>query len=105
MSTSAAPRPRHRLNAEALHLLPPVKKHETAPVEVLEGLVTSRTLEKIFRRGGLTILHWRQEQGLPFVKVPGDARDTIRFRIEAVKKWAKAHNKRMFDPNTDGSAS
>ena len=63
-------------------------------VEILEGLVTTQYLCKLFQRSPLTIFMWRSREGLPYVRVPGAARDTIRYRLEAVLEWARGKGKR-----------
>lgn len=71
----------------------PAKERVPEVVEHLSGLVTSAFLEKMFNRKGLTIMIWRQREGLPYVRITGDGRDTIRFRYEAVLAWATVTGK------------
>lgn len=64
--------------------------------EVLSGFVTEGYLRKLFKRGGLTINLWRRDKALPFVRIPGDGRDAIRYRLDEVKQWAKENDKRVY---------
>jgi len=65
-------------------------------VRVIEDYVTSGYLCKFFKRSSLTIHHWRARKGLPYVRFPGDSRDTIRYVIDEVISWAKANDIQMF---------
>lgn len=56
--------------------------------EVLTGLMTTGEVARLFNRDKQTVNVWRREKGLPFVRIPGDARDTIRYRRAAVLEWA-----------------
>ena len=68
---------------------------EGPAVEILDGLIATQYLCDLFKRSPLTILTWRTRKGLPYVSVPGAARDTIRYRLEAVLKWAREKGKRV----------
>ena len=67
--------------------------------EMLDSLVTVGYLKKLFRRGDLTILSWRQKHGLPHIRIKGDARSAIRYNLTEVLAWARANRKRVFPVN------
>lgn len=43
----------------------------------------------------MTIFTWRRDRGLPFIKVPGTKRDTIRFVPNDVKAWARKNGLKL----------
>lgn len=64
-------------------------------VEVLTDFVTTGYLCKLFGRCSLTITNWRNNEGLPYVEIPGEGKPSIRYRLSKVRKWAKSNSKRM----------
>jgi hypothetical protein len=72
-------------------------------VEELKGLMTTAQVADLFGKSPLTITLWRKEKGLPYVRIPGDGRDTIRFHEGRVKKWAKK-NQVQTSPAREGRA-
>lgn len=56
---------------------------------VLNGYVDTAYLCRLFKRSSLTIGLWRKHEGLPYILLPGDARDAIRFVRTDVVAWAK----------------
>jgi hypothetical protein len=66
----------------------------------LEGLMTHSDLCRLFKRSELTVMLWRQNHGLPYIRVPGENRDTIRYDREQVIAWARSKGKRLhLDPS------
>lgn len=61
----------------------------------LSRLLTMSDLQRIFRRSELTISGW-MKNGLPVIRIPGQARDTIRFDRDEVLSWAREQGKRLF---------
>lgn len=59
-------------------------------------LLTTADLCRLFKRAPLTIRHWREKKDLPYVRIPGHARDTIRFVRKDVLAWAKRLGKEVF---------
>lgn len=56
---------------------------------VLEDLVTSKYLEKIFKVTPMTLYNWRKHRGLPVITIPGsDTKKPIRFDKQKVQAWA-----------------
>lgn len=66
----------------------------------LNDIVTTGYLCKLFKRGTLTLQNWRNDLGLPYIRIPGDGRDTIRYDLDAVIDWAQKNHKRIY---LDGS--
>lgn len=62
---------------------------------VLRGYVTTADLCRMFSRAPLTILKWRQNKGLPYVRIPGDGKDTVRYKLVDVLDWAKKTKRRI----------
>lgn len=56
---------------------------------------TSADLCKMFDRSYQTIMLWRQKQGLPHKRFPGNGRDMILFDLEEVRQWAKDNGKQI----------
>lgn len=49
----------------------------------------------------LTVIKWRNNKGLPFMKLPGDGRPAIRFSAKRTAAWAKrAGYKMLKGPNS-----
>lgn len=65
---------------------------------ILEGLVDTEYLAKLFARSEQTIMLWRQHDGLPYVRIPGSGRDTIRYDKAEVLEWARKKGKRVHLP-------
>lgn len=65
-------------------------------VTVYTNLATISTLCTLFRRSELTVLSWRRHKGLPYVRIPGDSRDSVRYDLDAVKEWAVQSGKEIF---------
>lgn len=74
--------------------MPTLEKNET----ILDKMVTTTFLCRMFSRTALTILHWRTHEGLPFVRIKGDGRDTIRFELKRVRAWADRNGKEYTIP-------
>jgi hypothetical protein len=62
---------------------------------LIEDLLTSEDLCRIFRKTPLTIINWRKG-GMPTVIIRGSKRNTIRFRRNDVMKWAQENGKRIY---------
>jgi hypothetical protein len=62
---------------------------------VIDKWVTTGHLVQLFRRIPLTIGNWRRYEGLPYVRIPGDGADAIRYDLRQVTAWAKKHGKRI----------
>lgn len=62
---------------------------------ILDNLLTEEDLSRLFRRSKLTIMLWRKD-GLPYVRIKGSHRDTIRFERTEVMVWARKNNKRIY---------
>ncbi len=63
-------------------------------VEVIE-LLTTEDLVRRFGRSKITVNNYRKVRGLPYVRLPGRARDSIRYRTGRVVKWARKHGKKF----------
>ena len=61
---------------------------------VLEGLMTARDVSTLFNRKLVTLELWKK-QGMPYVRIKGDDRDTIRFVLQDLIKWAQDNRKRL----------
>jgi hypothetical protein len=46
---------------------------------------------------------WRQRLGMPYVRIPGYRRDSIRFRLADVLKWGVRNGKQLVNPPADVS--
>lgn len=57
--------------------------------EVLDGLLTTSDVCRVFGRSYQTVRKWRVRRSMPYVVVPGTGRDTIRYRREDVDEWAR----------------
>jgi hypothetical protein len=64
-------------------------------VRVLSDLVTYKSIMALFGRSLVTVRMWHKYEGMPYVRIPGDGRDSIRFDIKEVKKWAKKNGKEI----------
>ncbi len=73
-----------------------VAEQPSQVVETIPGLVPERTICKLFRKIPLTVQNWRATRGLPYVRIEGDARDTIRYRLDAVRAWAAANGEKCY---------
>jgi len=69
----------------------------TAPVsfKTLNQYVDTAFLTRLFGRSSLTVLLWRQKKGLPYLRIPGEGRDVIRYDKREVLAWAKIHRVRI----------
>ena len=69
-------------------------------IEVIDLLTTPDLIQR-FRRTKATIEKWRglAADPLPYVRIRGTRQDTIRFRVGAVKAWARRTG-RVFHPAT-----
>jgi hypothetical protein len=73
-----------------------------ANCEVLEGLVDTNYLMRMFNRSDLTIIKWRQEHGLPYVQISGEGRPAVRYRLDRVRRWARSQGRKVVsDPLAD----
>ncbi len=76
-----------------------MEKPETVGEQVrnlLDQLVDTSYLCRMFRRGELTIHLWRRDKGLPVVRIHGEGRDTIRYDRAEVLAWANNRGYRIF---------
>mgnify|MGYP003815892779 CR=1 FL=1 len=56
-------------------------------------IISRKEVMALFGKSELTIMKWQQNKGLPYIRIPGDKRDTIKFDKEAVVAWGKANGK------------
>ena len=77
----------------------PKPKREVVPkvVEYMTDFATDKDICQFFRKTTVTIREWRESRGLPFVVIPGDGKNLIRYRLELVIPWATREKVRMFD--------
>jgi phage terminase Nu1 subunit (DNA packaging protein) len=54
----------------------------------LSSLLNTAEVAKLFNRSQLTIQLWRKHKQLPYIRIRGARRDTIRYDLNAVRKWA-----------------
>lgn len=66
-------------------------------VTVIDNQLTTADLMAMFNRSGLTIMVWRKSRGLPYIRITGAVRDTIRYDKVAVLRWARKHGKDTTD--------
>lgn len=66
-------------------------------IEILDGLVTCRELERLFQRNEQSLVMWRKNYGLPCISIPSERQPSRRFRLEYVLAWAQETG-RMVDP-------
>jgi hypothetical protein len=66
------------------------------PEVQINELVTTGYLTQLFRRSTLTITHWRTRDGMPYIRIKGYKRDTIRYQLASVLEWARRRGKRVF---------
>lgn len=57
--------------------------------EVLRGLSTVSEISEMLGVSRITIHTWRKYRGLPYVVIPGDTKNAIRFRKKDVLEWAR----------------
>ena len=55
----------------------------------MSDLLTTKALQQIVGRSRVTIWLWRKRHGMPVVRIKGDTRDGIRYRLPAIRRWAK----------------
>lgn len=65
-------------------------------VTIVDDMVTTNYLCRLFNRGVLTIMHWRQHSGLPYIRLKGEGRDAIRYNKTDVMEWARSTGKRIY---------
>ena len=70
----------------------PLATTHSEDVTVMNEYVTMQTVCAMFNRSAESIILWRKHKGLPYIRIPGDGRDTIRFDRLAITKWAKDHS-------------
>lgn len=70
-------------------------EEQTENVTILENYVTTKYVAKLLSRTELTIHHWTKKEGLPYIRIPGDGRDTIRYDKQAVIQWATQTGRRV----------
>lgn len=63
--------------------------------KILTQYLTSGDLARLFARTPLTILNWRRGESLPYVVIPGEGRDSIRYDLAAVVRWAERNGKAL----------
>lgn len=70
---------------------PKASTQELHPINI-GTLMTIDQVADGFSRTPMTIYNWRslEENALPYVRIPGIARDAIRFDRQAVAAWAEA---------------
>lgn len=61
----------------------------------IRALLTLTDLVRLFKRSRVTILHWRQTDGLPAVRIRGEFMDTVRYNKDDVIAWAGKKGKRI----------
>ena len=67
---------------------------------ILGDLLTSRDVAALFDRTELTVLLWRRSHNLPYVRIKGNRRDTIRYRRSDLRAWAEKNDRQMkLEPN------
>lgn len=64
--------------------------------EVVEDFVTEKYVLALFQISKPLLFVWRKIYGFPYAEIPGDDRPAIRFRLDEVRAWAKARNRKMF---------
>ena len=64
---------------------------------IFTELKNTGDLERLFHRSAQTITVWRKTKGLPFIRIKGDIRDSLRFDLPAVLEWAKANRIETFE--------
>src|SRR5688572_23877481 len=62
---------------------------------LISGLVTTGYLRRLFRRSLLTIANWREQHGLPYIRVRG-GRDTCLYLLDEVLTWAEENGKPVY---------
>lgn len=61
----------------------------------LSGTLNTADLTRLFSRSPLTILLWRKNKNLPYIRIKGEKRDTIRYDRAKVEEWAKQQGLRI----------
>lgn len=64
----------------------------------INELLTTLALSRMFQVTEMTILTWRRHRGLPFIVIPSEGRDAIRYRTDDVKLWAKREGLQLTVP-------
>lgn len=78
--------------------MPEVQAPQGSPQNetLLEGYITIRKVADLLGKTELTIHTWTQPPNdLPYVRIPGDRRDTIRFKYDDVISWAQRTGRRV----------
>lgn len=68
-------------------------KRKSLPVdeEIIKDLLTEQQIARGLGLSVLTVRIWRKEKSFPYVRLEGDNRDAIRFRLEKVMEWCHDH--------------
>lgn len=61
--------------------------------EVIDDLLTEQEVAQLFGRGTLTVSLWRKHSKLPHVRIVGQKRDAIRYRLAQILAWGREHDK------------
>jgi hypothetical protein len=64
---------------------------------VMDDLLTTADLMRMFDICNMTVFNWRKEHGLPFIVIPGHARHIIRYEKNKVLKWASENGKEILN--------
>ncbi len=55
--------------------------------EVLDDLMTEDDVAELFGVTAQSVALWRKHDELPYVRIPGEVRDAIRYRYQAALDW------------------
>ena len=64
----------------------------------MNNWITTQDICRIFGVSETTIYKWRKKNDMPVKVIPGHKRNTIRYDVDEVKKWAEVHEKKIVDP-------
>lgn len=84
-----------KFNSEALSMRKRLKEKKRKNEAVLEELLTTEDVQKLFDVSYVTLFRWRTELGFPTVTIRSTKKDAVRFRKADVINWAFKHGKEI----------
>lgn len=62
----------------------------------MDDLLTLKQVCRLFNDvAPITVRKWREQKGFPFVIIPGDVLNAVRYDKAEVAEWGRTHGKRM----------
>jgi len=74
---------------QALRTRPRLSSDQDQQLIDLSRMLNTEQVAVMFNRSQLTIQLWRKNKSLPYIRITGAKRDTIRYDEKALREWAQ----------------